>query len=101
MATNRDWENLIHEIAQNTINVIFTRHADEMMAARCITKAMVLETLRRGRIVRPPALTPSGHTKCRMEYDCGGDEIKVIAAVTDMNATRTVVVTSFDRDREE
>lgn len=82
MATNRDWENLIHEIATNTINVIFTRHADEMMAARCITKPMVLETLRRGHIVRPPVHTPTGHTKCRMEYDCGGDEIKVIAAVT-------------------
>jgi hypothetical protein len=101
MATNRDWENLIHEIATNTINVIFTRHADEMMAARCITKAMVLETLRRGHMVRPPVHTPTGHTKCRMEYDCGGDEIKVIAVVTGMGATQTIVVTAFDKDREE
>jgi hypothetical protein len=101
MATNRDWEKLIHEIAQSTINVIFTRHADEMMTARRITKAMVLETLRRGHIVRPPVQTPGGNMKCRMEYDCGGDEIKVIAAVAGMGATQTIVVTAFDKDGEE
>jgi hypothetical protein len=52
-------------------------------------------------LVRPPVHTPTGHTKCRMEYDCGGDEIKVIAAVTGMGATQTIVVTAFDKDREE
>lgn len=101
MPTNRDWENLIHEISQNTADVIFTKHANEKMAEREITKSMVLATLRNGQIVRPPKHQPNGDVKCRIEYDCGGEEIKVIAALKSITDTRTVIVTTFAKEEDE
>jgi hypothetical protein len=54
LQTNKDWETLIHEIARNAKRLIFTRHVLEQMRVREVTMAMALDTLRAGRIVRPP-----------------------------------------------
>lgn len=96
MTTNRDWEALIHKIAQGGGRVEFTDHAWKQMDARDISSSMAMDTLRNGRIVRPPQVNDAtGETKCRMEHYCAGEEVRVVVAVTGAGANMAVVITAF------
>jgi Domain of unknown function (DUF4258) len=101
MATNKDWETLIHEIARNAKRLIFTRHVLEQMRVREVTMAMALDTLRAGRIVRPPRPDDNtGDMKCRLEHYCAGEAVCIVAAVQGSGSSQVVVVTAFKISEE-
>lgn len=77
-------EALVREEAKDTTKLFFTKHVDEQMRARKITKACVLETLRCGRIKRTPEPNMmKGSVECRMEHFNAGHGLAVIVAVSD------------------
>jgi Domain of unknown function (DUF4258) len=102
MATNKDWESLIHELARTTKRLIFTIHALEQMCRREISMAMALDTLRSGQIARPPQIDDNtGDMKCRLEHYCAGESISVVAAVQGAGANQVIVITAFRTSEEK
>jgi hypothetical protein len=94
--TNKQWEALIHELAQNTVKIYFSTHVLAQMARRAISMQMALETLRKGLIVRPPQVDKkTGDIKCRLEHFCAGMNVKIVVAVRNIHAASGVVVTAF------
>lgn len=101
MTTNKDWEALIHGIARNAKQLIFTVHVLEQMCRREVTMAMALDALRNGRIVRPPRLDDNtGDTKCRVEHYRAGETLCIVAAVQGAGAAQAVVITAFKTNEE-
>lgn len=89
-------ERLIAELADDEERVVFTNHALMRMRQRQITRGMVLEVLRRGRLAREPEPNLRfGSLECRMERYVAGHQIGVIAALMD-DALSVLVVTVID-----
>lgn len=92
----RDWETLIRHIAGNSGNVFFTRHAEQRMKQRHITRSQVLETLRLGVLrLEPEPDLKTGDVRCRMERLIAGRKIGAVLAVDGPDASSGVVVTAL------
>ncbi|NHZ37276.1 DUF4258 domain-containing protein [Massilia rubra] len=77
-------EALIQDESKDTSKLFFTKHVEEQMRSRRITKACVLETLRAGRIKRTPEPNAmKGSIDCKMAHVCAGNRLAVIVAVSD------------------
>lgn len=85
-------ERLIRGLACETDRVAFTHHARTRMRQRQMTRDMVLEILRRGRLVREPEPNLRfGTLECRMERYLAGRQIAAVVAIADDEATLLVV----------
>jgi hypothetical protein len=85
-------ERFIRQQAMDSFNVAFTRHAEARMRERHITKVMVLEALRVGRMVRAPEpdMRHPG-LKCRMERLVAGVLVGAVVYVEHPAPDLTVV----------
>lgn len=88
--SNHQLEKFIQSCAEDSFNVGFTKHAETRMRERYITRAMVLETLRCGCIVRPPEDDAPG-VKCRMERMVSGANVTAVVYVDHPSPHLTVV----------
>ena len=89
-------EALIRAESLDSSKVSFTLHAQKQMAARKITHACVLSTLRNGRIRRRPEPNPArGSLECRMEYFCIGRNVAAIVAVSDDDPDLVLVTAMY------
>ena len=75
---------------------MFTVHALTRMKQRQVTRLMVLEVLRLGKLRRTPEPNAAkGTLECRMEYFLAGRDIAVVAAVAPDNP-EVIVVTVME-----
>ncbi|WP_256079946.1 DUF4258 domain-containing protein [Massilia sp. YIM B04103] len=89
-------EAFIHQQAQDTQNIIFTKHALKRMKERRIAAPSVIETLRQGRMKRPAeANIQTGSLECRLERHIAGRDIAVVVAIDDEDPS-LIVVTAMD-----
>lgn len=88
--SNHQLERFIHECAENSFNVSFTRHAETRMRQRYITRTMVLEALRFGCMVRPPEAVDGG-LKCRLERLVSGAIVGAVVHVDHPEPYLTVI----------
>jgi len=85
-------QRLIREIAVDTERVVFTHHARIRMRQRHISRGLVLDVLRYGRVSRVPEPNPRfGSLECRIERYSAGRQIAVIAALCDDNPEVLVI----------
>jgi len=90
--TQAQQEAFIHRQAQDTQNIIFTRHVLKRMVVRQITAPTVVEVLRRGRMRRPAELSiKTGKLECRLDRCVAGREIGVVVAIDDDDPNLIVV----------
>lgn len=85
------------DIASDSARVFFTRHAEQRMTERRITRTQVLRCLRLGRITEGPYRDISGNWKMTMQVASAGNVITVVAAL-DWHADTghyAIVVTSY------
>lgn len=79
-------QRLIHEIAKDSGQVVFTHHARIRMRQRQISGGLVLDVLRHGRLSRLPEPNATyGSLECRIERYSAGRQIAVIVALCDDN----------------
>jgi hypothetical protein len=94
--SNRQIERRIRSAAEETHNVILTRHAKARLRERRVSISMLYECLRHGtlsRIPEPNAL--NGTLECRMvRYTCGMN-IGVVVAISD-DDPHLIVVTVLE-----
>lgn len=90
--SNHQLERFIQECAQESFNVLFTRHATQRMRKRGVTQMMVLETLRLGCMRRKPEpdIKFPG-LKCRMERLVSGVLVGVEVYIEHPTPDLTVV----------
>ena len=85
-------QRLIHEIAMDSERVMYTHHARIRMRQRHISRGLVLDVLRYGRLSRLPEPNPRfGSLECRMERYSSGRQLAVIAALCDDNPEVLVI----------
>ncbi len=90
--TKQQATKLIREIALDSRNVIITTHAKVRMVERKISRQMVFECLRHGRIDRQPEPNVmKGSLECLMEHHVAGETIGVVAAIPEDNPGIIVV----------
>ncbi|MCA3237399.1 MAG: DUF4258 domain-containing protein [Curvibacter sp.] len=76
------WERFIRKAALRSELIVFTKHALARMKLRGVTRLMVLDVLRQGKLRRTPEPNAArGTLECRMEYFLSGRDIAVVAAV--------------------
>ena len=85
-------ERFIGEAAQDGPRILFTRHARLRMLQRHVSRAMVRDVLRRGRLARVPEPNLRfGSLECRMERYVAGRQIAVVVALANDNPFVLVV----------
>lgn len=90
--TKQQATKLIREIAMDSRNVIITTHAKVRMVERKISRQMVFECLRHGRIDRQPEPNVmKGSLECLMEHHVSGETIGVLIAIPEDNPGIIVV----------
>lgn len=78
------FERLIRTIARDGSRVFMTSHALMRMRQRHVTRDLVLEVLRMGRLTRiPEPNLRHGSLECRMERFCAGRQLAVVVAISD------------------
>jgi hypothetical protein len=82
---------LLREIAEDSGQVIFTRHAVKRMTERRITRTMVVQCLRSGAIDEPVALDLHGNWKLTVWSRVAGRDVRAAVAI-DL-PSRAIVIT--------
>ncbi len=83
-------------MAADSMNVLFTRHAEIRMRERHITRLQVLDVLRHGVIRREPEPDlKTGHIQCRMERMVAGRDLGVVLALDGPSAIAGIVITAL------
>lgn len=92
----RQIERHIRASAADSANVVLTDHARLRMRQRHVSLAMVMETLRRGALARPPEpdMRHPG-LKCEMRRYVAGVNVAAVVYV-EHPASRLIVVTVID-----
>jgi len=90
--TRTQLQKRIRDASKETVNVVFTGHAAQRMKQRAISRACVIECLRRGRLLRQPEPNfGKGSLECRMEHYCAGRNIGAVVALCDEDPSMVVV----------
>ena len=85
-------QRLIHEVAVDSGRVVFTQHARIRMRQRRVSRGLVLDVLRQGRLSRLPEPNARfGSLECRIEQYTAGRQIAVIAALRNDNPEVLVI----------
>jgi len=85
---------LLARIADDSNNIIFTRHAMARMKQRKITPKQVINCLKRGEITESPYLDQYGCWKITLERHVAGERIGCAIALDD-SREKTIVITVF------
>ncbi len=87
---------LVNEIAENSENVFFTKHARVRMKERRITSTQVLECLKKGSVIEEPVFD-AGYDSWEIKFEClvSGDVVRVVAALKKEKKGYVVVVTTY------
>lgn len=83
----------LQQLAADSKNIVFLKHATKRMRERKITPKQVLDALRRGRIVEGPALDLKGGWKMTLAVCCAGDELEVTAVIS---GGHIVIITMYE-----
>lgn len=95
--SKRQWETHIRKLSKYSDNVYWTRHAEQQMRKRHITKAVALDVLRAGVInLEPEPDIKTGHITCRMERFCAGVNVAIVVALEGEGARECIVVTALN-----
>jgi len=87
---------MVRALTADSSQVFFTRHAEDRMKARKVTRTQVLRCLTKGRIVEGPAKGVKGNWEFRLECVSAGDALNVAAALdSDGNGNFVVVITAY------
>ncbi len=87
---------MVRTLAVDSSQVFFTKHAEDRMKARKVTRMQVLRCLTKGLIVEGPAKSVKGNWEFRLECVSAGDALNVAAALdSDDNGTFVVVITAY------
>lgn len=90
--TNQDLEQRVHQLAQDSGNVVITDHCDLRMEERGITWTEAIRCLRRGSIVGQPQYNPKFNTwEFKMREAPPRDIVCLVAAVCLDPASREVI----------
>lgn len=82
----------IQQVAKDSSQVFFTRHAQDRMLQRAVSDIQVLECLRFGLMQRPAQFDQTtGTVKCRMEYFGSARNLAVVVALEDSDPDLLVV----------
>ena len=94
--SDRQLERHIRSSAADSANVVLTVHARQRMKKRRITWPMVMETLTRGKLARPPEpdMRHSG-VKCEMRHFVAGMNVAAVVYV-EYPQPGLIVVTVID-----
>jgi len=84
---------LLQEIAQDSANVIFTKHANERMRQRKVTPIQVLDCLRGGFVSEPVTLDQFGYWKLTISHRVAGADLSVSVAID--VPRRAIIITVF------
>lgn len=95
-ASDRQLERHIRGSAADSANVVLTVHAQQRMKQRRIALPMLLETLKRGTLARPPEpdMRHPG-VKCEMRHYVAGVNVAAVVYV-EYPQPELIVVTVFD-----
>ena len=96
--SQRQLERHIRASAENSSCLVLTKHARQRMRQRRVSLPMLVETLQRGTLVRPPEpdMKHPG-VLCRMERFVAGVNVAAVVYV-EFPAPTLVVVTVIDLD---
>lgn len=84
----------LKELADDGNRIFFTRHAEERMIERNITRMQILKCLQSGRFEEEPAQDPRGSWSMRIRSYSAGESIAVAVALdVDSNGDYAVVIT--------
>jgi hypothetical protein len=84
---------VLREIAQDSAQVIFTRHARQRMRQRKVSPVQVLTCLQRGIASEPVALDVHGNWKLTVTHRVSGKDLDVAVAID--VPKRAIVITVF------
>ncbi len=97
--SNGQLQAYIRRLAQDSLRVVITGHAQCRMSSRSVTDWEVYECLRKGVIQRPPRFDrKTGCLKCRMEHFGTVRNLAVVVALDDEDPD-VIVVTVMTRTR--
>lgn len=86
----------IGSIAKYSERIFFTRHAEERMHERKITRTQIQRCLCHGRIIEGPYRDTYGDWKVTIETLSAGDPIKVVAVLQkDKNGSLILIITAY------
>ena len=85
---------ILKELATDGKRVFFTRHAEQRMIEREVTRVQVLRCLQRGTFEEEPVQEPRGSWAMRLKLFTAGEYIRVAVAIDqDNNGNFAVVIT--------
>ena len=85
---------LLKALAQDGGRVFFTRHAEQRMIERDITRVQVLRCLQRGTFEEEPAQDPRGSWAMRIKLFTAGEYVRVAVAIDqDDDGNFAVIIT--------
>lgn len=87
----------VRAVAQDSHNVVLTKHAKQRMRERHINMSQVLDCLRKGTVSEPAHVDVHGNWKATLERQCAGDVVRVAVALERQeDGDLAVVVTVMD-----
>ncbi len=87
---------VILEIIADSSRVFFTRHAEQRMVERDITRIQVFRCLEHGTFVEEPSRSANGNWQFRQEVMSAGTIVNVSAALdNDHKGNKIIVITVF------
>ena len=90
-------EKLVKQLAIDSCNIAYVKHAEEQMNLRDITYLQVQNCLKRGKFVEGPAIELShDNWQFKVEGHAGGDSLAVVAALENVGeGDYILVITAF------
>jgi|ERR1700691_5469325 uncharacterized protein DUF4258 len=91
-----DAQERIRDISWESGSVIFTRHAEERMEQRDISRPQVLEALRSGYVDDPPTEEFAGEWKCKVTSNLRGRTIGVVTVIVEARSQLIIVTVEWE-----
>ncbi len=87
---------LVRELAEDTCRVFFSKHAEQRMKERKITRTQIIRCLLKGEITEGPARGTNGNWQLSMKSYSAGVPITVAMALDyDENGNHILVITVY------
>lgn len=87
---------ILDQLCRDSGRVFFTKHAEDRMRERGITRLQVMTCLKNGVFVEGPAKSAKGSWTFKMRVRSAGDEVCVVAALDmDKNGNFALVITTY------
>ncbi|MGD0961056.1 MAG: DUF4258 domain-containing protein [Methylomonas sp.] len=94
--TDNDALSILRDCATDDKRVYFSKHAEQRMVERNITRLQILKCLTKGRITESPYRDVKGDFRLTIEHYTAGNVVSVAVAIKfNDNRVYTVIVTVF------